>query len=108
LTVSATTAKADSLISLGLWKPAVGDFDVTNGVTKQEIVSTGGFSGDPALKTLAKATGTYYISVETTDAVDEDEPTAVIPASEQYQMLVSKVKVPVKKTKKKAPAKKKK
>lgn len=106
LTATATTSGADSLIGLGLWKPAVGDFDVTNGVTKQEIVSTGGFSRDPALKLLAKASGTYYISVETPDPVDEDEPTAVIPVSEQYQMLVSKVKVAVKK--KKAPAKKKK
>lgn len=97
LTVSASAAGADSLLALGLWKSSAGDFDVSNAVAKSEIVSTGGFSRTPALKMLAKSTGTYYISVETTDAVDEGDPEAVIPVSMTYQALVSKVTVKAKK-----------
>jgi subtilisin family serine protease len=102
LVASATAKGADSLVFLGLWKPAVGDFDVTNEVTKQQIVSSGGFSATPELKMRVKKSGTYYISVEAPDAVDEDDPTAVIPASMPYQLVVSKTKL---KTRPPAPTK---
>lgn len=87
---SATVSGSDSLISLGLWTPAVGDFDVSNGVTKQEIVSSGGFASDPVLTFRAKKTGTYFVSVEAPDAVEPDDPTAVVPSSEPYRLVLSK------------------
>ena len=108
LTASAVVGGAGALASLGLWKPTAGDFDVTNGVTKNEIVSTGGFASDPTLKMLAKKTATYYLSVEAPDAIDPDDPTDEAPVSLPYKLSLSKVKVPKKKVvRKKAPTKKK-
>jgi hypothetical protein len=107
LTAGAVVRGKDALVALGLWKPAVGNFDVTNQVTKNQIVSTGGFGSDVALKMLAKKTGTYYLSVEAPDAVDPDDPTDVAPVSERYQLLLSKTTVkPAKKTRRKTRAKK--
>jgi hypothetical protein len=108
LTVSAKASGSDSLIALGLWKPTVGDFDVSNEVSKNEIVSTGGFAGDVALKMDSKRTATYYVSVEAPDAVDPDDPTAEAPITEPYQLALSKTKTPKPKPKKKAKAKKRK
>jgi subtilisin family serine protease len=94
---SAIVTGRDSLISLGLWKPAVGDFDVSNGVAKQQIVSSGGFASDPVLKLRATKAGTYFVSVEAPDALDPDDPTAVVPSSEPYRLVLSKQPPPVKK-----------
>jgi hypothetical protein len=115
LTVSAVARAEDSLLTLTIWSPSVGDFDVTNDVGKQRIVSTGGFAQDPVLKMEAKRTGTYYVSVEATDLIDEDtdpgESPPPIPQAEPYTAKFSKVKVkrkPVKKkTKKRSSTKKK-
>jgi subtilisin family serine protease len=107
LTASATVSGTDSLIALGLWKPTAGDFDVTNQVTKNEIVSTGGFSNTPALKMLAKKTATYYLSVEAPDPIDPEDPTDEAPITEPYQLLLTKVKAPTPKPKKKHSVKKK-
>jgi subtilisin family serine protease len=104
---SATVSGSDSLISLGLWKPAVGDFDVSNGVGKNEIVSSGGFASTPELKMRAPKGGTYYVSVEAPDAVDPDDPTAVAPVIEPYKLVLSK-QPPLKPKKKKAASRKKK
>lgn len=93
LTASATVSGTDALIALGFWKPTVGDFDVSNAVTKNEVVSTGGFANQPQLKMTAKATGTYFVSVEATDAVDPDDPTDIAPVSEPYKLSLSKVLV---------------
>lgn len=115
LTVSAKAQLPDSLISLSIWSPSVGDFDVTGDVAKNRIVSTGGFANDPVLKTIAKKSGTYYVSVEATDLIDEDldpnEQPPELPQSEPYTAKFSKVLVkrkPAKKktTKKKSSAKK--
>jgi hypothetical protein len=102
LTVSAEASGADALIALGIWKPGAGDFDVTNEVSKNEVVSTGGFANDPALKTLAKKSGTYYVSVEAPDAVDPDDPTDIAPEVAPYQLSLSKVAVKPKPKKKRA------
>lgn len=113
LTVSATAQLADSVISLSIWSPSVGDFDVTNNVGKNRIVTTGGFASDPALKTMAKKSGTYYVSVEATDLIDEDlgpdEQPPPLPQSEPYTAKFSKVLVkrkPVKKPTRKTAKKK--
>ena len=90
LTVAASTTTANGLLALGLWKPTVGDFDVSNQVAKNELVSTGGFASDPSLKTLAKKTGTYFLSVEAPDPVDPDDPTSESPAVEPYRVMLSK------------------
>jgi hypothetical protein len=49
--------------------------------------------------------GTYYVSVEAPDVIDEDDPEDVAPTSQPYQLLLSKSKLATKKVKK--PAKKK-
>jgi subtilisin family serine protease len=105
LTVSAKASGADALIALGLWKPTVGDFDVSNEVGKNEIVSTGGFADDVALKMDAKKSATYFVSVEAPDPVDPDDPTAAPPVSEPYQLVMTKTKTPKPKKKPKAKSK---
>jgi hypothetical protein len=97
LIATATVSGADSLISLGFWKPTVGDFDVSTGVTKNQIVSSGGFSSTPELKMRVTKSATYYVSVEAPDAVDPDDPTDVAPASEPYRLALSKTPAPKKK-----------
>jgi Subtilase family len=87
---SAAARPADALISLSLWKPAVGDFDVTNEIAKNRIVSSGGFSDTIALKMVAKKSGTYYISVEAPDAIDPDDPTDIPPTTESYKLTLSR------------------
>jgi subtilisin family serine protease len=90
---SAKTTVADGVLFLALWKPGVGDFDVTNEVGKQQIVTSGGFSPTPELKMRVTKTGTYYVSVEASDAVDEDEPEATVPVSATYQLALSRKKL---------------
>jgi hypothetical protein len=105
---SARVTGADSLAMLNLWKPTVGDFDVSNEATKQRIVSTGGFAVDPQLVYRVTKSGTYFVSIETTDAVDEDDPQASPPIAESYQLTFARTKLKPTKTKKpKKPAKKK-
>jgi hypothetical protein len=91
---AATTVKnTDSLLELGLWKPGVGDFDVSSGVAKQRIVSNGGFASDPRLAFRVTKGGTYYVSVEAPDAVDPDDPQAAVPVSQPYQLTFSRKKL---------------
>ena len=99
LSIDATVGTADSLIALGIWKPTVGDFDISAGNVKQQLVSTGGFSATPALVMRAKKAGTYFMSVEAPDAVDPDDPDTVPPYSQTYQVRVSKSPPPRQKTK---------
>jgi subtilisin family serine protease len=93
---SAKVTGQDSVVSLALWKPAVGDFDISNGVTKQQIVSSGGFSSTPELKMRVTKGGTYYVSVEAPDPVDSENPEAVVPASEPYRLTISRQKLATK------------
>ena len=96
------TGNTDALLSLGLWKPSVGDYDVSNGVTKSQVVSSGGFAHDPALKMKTVRGGTYYVSVEAPDAIDPDDPADEAPALEPYTLTLTKTPpVKAKKTKKK-------
>jgi subtilase family protein len=105
---SATVKGADSLVFLSLWKPTVGDFDVSKGNLKQQIVTSGGFSATPQLEMRVKKAGTYYVSIEATDPVDPDDPTAAVPTSEPYTLALSTTKVKVAKKAKRSPAKKRK
>ena len=100
LTATAVVSGTDSLVSLGLWKPNAGDFDVTNEVTKNELAGTGGFARDAVLKMSSKKTATYFVSVEAPDAIDPDDPTDEAPVSEPYQLLLSKTPLPEPKHKK--------
>jgi Subtilase family len=93
---NATASGSDSLIGLGFWKPTVGNFDVSNGNLKQEIVSSNGFSKAPALSMRAKSTGTYYVSVEAPDVTGPDDTTAVVPITEPYRLVLSKTPAPKK------------
>jgi hypothetical protein len=105
---SAVVRGTDSLVFLGLWRPAVGDFDISNEITKQQIVSSGGFSATPELKMRVTKGGTYYVSVEATDAVDEDDPKAVVPPSQPYTLTLSKTKLKTPKAKPRKKASKRK
>ena len=115
---STKAASPDSLFSLGIWSPAVGDFDVSAEVAKNRVVSTGGFAVDPVLRFRVKKGGTYFVSVEVPDLIDEDqsdEQTSPpeIPESEGYTLKLSRQKIKTrpkptkKKSKKKSSAKKK-
>jgi hypothetical protein len=42
-------------------------------------------------------TGTYYVSVEAPDAVDEDEPQTIVPVSQPYTLTLSRQKLKAKK-----------
>jgi hypothetical protein len=91
--VTQAVAKATtSLFSLSLWKPAAGDFDVSREVVKNRVVTTGGFASDPQLKFRATKGGTYFVSVEVPDLIDEDDEDAEIPESEAYTLKVKKKK----------------
>jgi hypothetical protein len=106
LSVSARVTGADALAMLNLFKPSAGDFDVSNEATKQRVVSTGGFAVDPQLVYRVPKTGTYFVSIETTDAVDEDDPQASPLIVEPYQMTFARTKLkPAKPAKKKTKTK---
>jgi hypothetical protein len=90
LTASTSGTVAAGLLALGFWKPTVGDYDVSTGTTKNQVVSTGGFTDSPALKMKAPRSGTYYVSVEAPDPVDSDDPTAEPPAIEPYKLTLAK------------------
>jgi hypothetical protein len=106
----ATTAPKSSmsLFSLGIWKSSAGDFDVSTEATKNRVVSTGGFASDPVLRFRVKKGGTYFVSIEVPDLIDEDDedPSSgdEIPESEGYTLKLSRQKI---KTRPKAKSKKK-
>lgn len=102
LTVAATATGRTAILALGVWKPGAGDFDVSNGTTKTEVVSSGGFAQDPTLKMKAPRGGTYYVSVEAPDPIDPDNPTDEPPASEPYTLSLTRAPA----VKPKKPAKK--
>jgi hypothetical protein len=110
MVATATTSKTiDSNLEMTLWKPAVGDFDISDGVTKQRIVDSGGFSPEPDVRMRSKRTATYFLSVEAADLIDDDEDTTdatTIPASEPYTLKIVSSKIPVRTTKKKTTKKK--
>ena len=103
---SANVTSGDGVVFLGLWKPTVGDYDVSNEVTKQQIVSSGGFSPTPELKMRVTKTGTYYVSVEAEDPIDPDDPEDVAPTSEPYKMTLSRKHLKTRPAPKKKPKRK--
>jgi hypothetical protein len=106
-TASASVTGADNVLELSLWKPGVGDFDVSNDTGSQRVVSTGGFARDPRLIFRVKKAGTYFVSVEAPDVVDEDDPDYVPPVAEQYRLSMARKKIAVRKSPTKKKAKKK-
>jgi hypothetical protein len=105
---SAKVTGTDNVVEIGLWKPSVGDFDVSNEKAGSRVVSTGGFANDPQLIYRVKKSGTYYVSVEAPDVIDEDDPDAIPPMVEAYKLSLSRKKLAVRKPapKKKKPARK--
>ena len=101
LVAQAVAAASSSLFSLSIWKPGVGDFDVSGDVAKQRAVSTGGFAVDPQLKMRVQKSGTYFVSVEAPDLIDEDDEDAEIPESEAYTLKLSRQKIKPRPTPKK-------
>jgi hypothetical protein len=102
IVVRAKAKATDSLLSLAIWKPSVGDFDVSGDVAKQRVVSTGGFAVDPELKLRAKKGGTYYVSVEVPDLIDEDDDEdsdSAVLLTEPYTLSASRQKIPTPKKK---------
>ena len=94
---SATASAADAVLFLTLWKPAVGDHDVSRGITKQQVVSSGGFSRTPELKMRVTKGGTYFVSIEAPDVFDDDDAEAVAPVAQPYVLALSKSTLATKK-----------
>jgi hypothetical protein len=88
----ATVAAADpnALLELAILGPGAGDFDVSDGLDESRLVATGGLSNDPQVEVTAKVSGTYYIAVESADAVDPDDATAIAADLEPYQLSAYK------------------
>jgi Subtilase family len=115
LLVTVKAGLADSVLDINIYKPGAGDYDVSGDATKQRVVGTGGFAGDPQLVAKITKAGTYYVSVEVPDLIDPDETAedtagVSIPAAEPYTLAVSTKALPKpkKKPKKKTTSKKKK
>jgi hypothetical protein len=102
LVVSVTAADPGALLDLSILGPKAGDNDIGSGIDQNRLVSTGGLSSAPQLEITAGRTGTYYIAVESADAVDPEDPTAVPADLEPYQVSAFKQhkKAKKKKTKK--------
>jgi subtilisin family serine protease len=103
---SATVKGPDSLVFLSLWKPTVGDFDVSKSNAKQQVVTSGGFSATPQLEMRVKKGGSYYVSIEATDPVDPDDATAAVPTSEPYTLALGTTQIRIAKKAKRSPRKK--
>ncbi|HMJ35445.1 MAG TPA: S8 family serine peptidase [Baekduia sp.] len=100
MVVTVAAADPTALLELAILGPRAGDFDVSEGLDENRLVATGGLSNDPQLEITASATGTYYIAVESAEAVDADDPTAVAADLEPYQVSAYKQHRTVKKKKK--------
>jgi hypothetical protein len=88
----ATVAAADpaALLELAVLGPRAGDFDVSEGIDENRLVATGGLSNDPQVEVTAKVSGTYYLAVQSADAVDPDDATAIAADLEPYQLSAYK------------------
>ena len=104
---SAKVTGTDNVVELGVWRPGVGDFDISNDKITQRVVSTGGFAVDPRLTFRVKKSGTYFVSVEAPDVIDEDDTDYVPPVTETYKLTMSRKLIPRAKPVKKKSAKKK-
>ncbi len=67
LTVTVAGAKSTGLISIGIWSPNTGSFDVSSGRATSLIKDTGGFTNTPAVGYRATRNGTFYVSIEGPD-----------------------------------------
>jgi subtilisin family serine protease len=85
------TGTAGALLDVTIWDRSTGSFDISNGVAKKQLVSTGGYSDAPQVAFRAKRGGTYYVSVDTPDVPDpaQDDNT-VTRADEPYQLTVTR------------------
>jgi subtilisin family serine protease len=93
LVVSLRAADTAALLELAVLRPAAEDFDITNSVVdSNRAVATGGFSYDPQLEFTATRTGTHYIAIESADAFDPEDPTAIPSDIEPYQLSAYKQK----------------
>jgi hypothetical protein len=99
--VSVTAASPTALLELSIFKPAVGDFDVTDDVLDFSAVATGGFSNDPQVELTASRGGTYYVAVQAADPVDADDPASVADL-EPYTLSAYKQRKKAKKAKAKS------
>jgi hypothetical protein len=90
MVVSVNAADPAALLDLSILGPKAGDFDLTNGIDKNRLVSTGGLSKDPQVEITAKRAGTYYIAVEASDPIDPEDPSAAVPDLETYQVSAYK------------------
>jgi hypothetical protein len=90
MVVTVNAADPTALLELAVLGPKAGDFDVSDGLDENRLVATGGLSNDPQVELTASASGTYYIAVQSADAVDEDDPTTVPADLEPYQLSAYK------------------
>jgi hypothetical protein len=90
MVVTVSAADPNALLELSLFDGRVEGFDVTDDVDEWSLVATGGLSSDPQLELRAARSGTFYIAVEASEAVDPDDPTAIAPDLEPYTVSAYK------------------
>lgn len=86
VTINVKAADPASVLELSILSPQAGDFDVSNGADRNRIRATGGLLNAPTLHYTATHAGTYYVAVETSDAIDPNDPTATPLDEEPYVM----------------------
>jgi subtilisin family serine protease len=113
ITANIANKNSNALFSVSLLDRTAGPLDMTNDVTKHILKDSGGLSPTPYMGKRVKKTGTYYIAVETPDAL-QDEVDDSTPTDQPYALKLKRLK-PLKKhhtskkksSTKKTPAKKK-
>jgi hypothetical protein len=109
--VTVDAADPGALLELSILSPSAGDFDVTDGVTRNLLLATGGVSSAPQLEFRAKRSGVHYLAVSAADPVDPDDPAYVPSDQDPYRISAfkqhKKAKKAVTRRKAKAPVRKK-
>ena len=109
ITASATAAKSTGLLSIGIWSPKTGSFDVSLSKTTNLRKDSEGITNDPQVNYRATGAGTYFVSVEgpdQPDATDEKQTNTQIDPYIKYSLTLKK-SAAKKATKKKKKKKKK-
>jgi subtilisin family serine protease len=110
ITASATAAKSTGLLSIGVWSPKTGSFDVSLSKTTNLRKDSEGVTNDPQVNYRATGAGTYFVSVEgpdQPDATDEKQSNTQIDPYIKYSLTLKKSAAKKKATKKKKKKKKK-
>jgi len=102
LTVGATSGTA-GLLSLGVWSPKTGPFDIGKGRATYLLADSAGVTSNPLVSYRARRSGTYFVSVEAPDIPDPSDPSASgtpLEAQTKYTLKLRETKASSRKKKK--------